>query len=1335
MKHTRNTGNSSASADFAQNLYLNIVKDDRIWRAERDTSLQLITEYLAGALDVSRVSIWILDNDTSLKCLDLFDADRGEHRSGREFNKLDYPKYFSVLDEGRIIDAHDAYTDPRTLEFAKSYLNPFHIGAMLNATLRTAGQSRGVISLENTTGPRLWTKKEKAGLLCVADLLTQLLMHHDLKYTVDRYESLLSNMQLAAFRCQFDATWTMEYISAGIQDISGYLPKEFFAPGAISFQSLIHPEDKPRVMQVVAQSIRGSQCFDLEYRIVHRTGEIRWIHQYGRTLVSSRGKIEALDGVLVNITQSKSVEALQGQKNELFLKISESLSGATGEAFFRHLTQELAKVLAVDFVFIARIRNQDNSIMETLAVYGEGKHQANFSYDLANSPCANVVDRGICAFSQGVQKHFPKDILLQKMGIEGYLGTPLTSSGGCVLGVMVALNSQAIKQVEMATALLKIFSVRASAELERQLAEQELITSKSYYQSLFHAAGDSIFMVQDGIIVDCNSTSLATFGAKRQELIGLSPIDISPEKQPDGSLSKGKALQKIEAAAGGTIQHFDWVHTNLKGEAFETEVTLSRINVDGKFQMLGIVRDVSERRRRDNIIKKQGEQLRASIESLPGIFYMFNQEGKVVHFNKAYLDHVGVSAEEALSLEAVQYVHPDDKERVGQALRRVMDEGKTEQIELRSIANRGQGPVVHLLATGKRTFLDGKPYIVGAAFDIGERVRAEENLEKSQQALKDHNQNLLILNTLSNRLFGLRREDEILDQALLSLSELPFSPLVVYWVVDTQRDQLCALKGANVNQRFDLQEIKIPLQGSLAGLALRERSPQISENIESDVRQSPELINIKRQLLGVVSEVSLPLFDRDKPLGVISVMYRQSRSFLEAETQALTSMVNNIAISITSARYTHRLQYQAQHDSLTGLYNRAALHSRLEEELTTKTEKLALMLVDLDRFKEVNDTLGHDIGDQLICTIGPRLQQVLQGWSVFLSRLGGDEFALLVQPSADEQALSELADLILEAIREPMAIEGVTLEISASIGIVICELSKIRREEILRRADVAMYHAKSTNVGYFLYRPEIDNHSREKLTLMAELRTAIDLDQFVMHYQPKIDLKTGKIVGFESLIRWQHPERGLIYPDEFIHLVEISDLIHPLTQLALRKSLVQLSEWNRAYNMKFTMAVNISTRNLLDNDFTKKLEELFRQLHCDAAHLELEITESTLISDPRRSLENLRTISKLGVQFSIDDFGTGYSSLAYLKQLPIETLKIDRSFVMDMDKNKHDEAIVSSTIALAHSLGMRVVAEGVERQNIQDMLSALGCDFAQGYHISKPVGASAATDLIQRAFH
>ncbi len=429
-------------------------------------------------------------------------------------------------------------------------------------------------------------------------------------------------------------------------------------------------------------------------------------------------------------------------------------------------------------------------------------------------------------------------------------------------------------------------------------------------------------------------------------------------------------------------------------------------------------------------------------------------------------------------------------------------------------------------------------------------------------------------------------------------------------------------------------------------------------------------------------------------------------------------MAKNAAGALVNARHATALAYQAKHDALTGLPNRAAIQDAIKSALIN-SPKMALILIDLDRFKDVNDTLGHNTGDRIICTIGPRITECLVASDIVFGRLGGDEFALVVHVS-DTLTLLEQADRIIKAIRKPFVIDTITLDLNASVGIAIKSEDVNDDKEILRRADIAMYHAKQHGGGHCFYSDDIDTHSREKLAIMSQLREAISENQFVFHYQPKIDLAEHKVVGVEALIRWQHPQRGLLFPDAFIELVEMTDMIHAVTRLALKKAIEQLQIWAEK-KCDLTIAVNVSTRNLLDAEFPTMLEGILRDSGVDPTRLEIEITENTLITDPERVRAILTSIAHLGVHISVDDFGTGYSSLAYLKRLPIHALKIDRTFIMDMENDQQDEMIVTSTVTLAHSLGLKVIAEGVETALAAKKLIAMGCDSAQGYFFSRPL--------------
>jgi diguanylate cyclase (GGDEF)-like protein len=384
--------------------------------------------------------------------------------------------------------------------------------------------------------------------------------------------------------------------------------------------------------------------------------------------------------------------------------------------------------------------------------------------------------------------------------------------------------------------------------------------------------------------------------------------------------------------------------------------------------------------------------------------------------------------------------------------------------------------------------------------------------------------------------------------------------------------------------------------------------------------------------------------------------------------------------------------------------------------------------MDLDRFKEVNDTFGHHYGDLLLRQAGERLQCALRGADT-LARLGGDEFAVLL-PVSDEADAADVAKRLLQTLEEPFAIEGHNLDIGASIGIAVCPDHAGDADTLLQRADVAMYVAKRSGTGYAVYTSDQDQHSPNRLSLAGELRHAIEQDQLVLYYQPKLDLSTREVVGVEALVRWQHPGQGLVLPDQFIPLAEQSGLIHPLAEWVLGEAARQYHQW-RSAGFDLPVAVNLSMRNLHDPRLSHTIAHLLATWNLTAAALHLEITESSLMADPDRALAVLGRLRELGLSIAIDDFGTGYSSLAYLKRLPVAELKLDRSFVRDMASDHRDRAIVRSTVELAHNLGLRVVAEGVEDRASQELLALLGCDQAQGYYISRPLPAADLTDWLR----
>lgn len=437
--------------------------------------------------------------------------------------------------------------------------------------------------------------------------------------------------------------------------------------------------------------------------------------------------------------------------------------------------------------------------------------------------------------------------------------------------------------------------------------------------------------------------------------------------------------------------------------------------------------------------------------------------------------------------------------------------------------------------------------------------------------------------------------------------------------------------------------------------------------------------------------------------------------------------VGRLLLTLREVRGLADSRRLAMTDDLTGLHNRRSFYDRAADDLGSASEAgepRAMLLVDLDRFKEINDTLGHRAGDQLLRQFAERLRAALPA-ARMLARLGGDEFVALLA-AADEATARRAGGAVLDALEEPFELEGMVAYMSASIGIALAPRDGRTRSELLRQSDIAMYRAKEQGSGVERANRSSDRPGRERLQLATDLRLALQREELVLHFQPKGDLASGRITGVEALARWQHPRHGLLYPDAFIEFAEQQSMMRPLTLEVLRLALRQQRAW-RDVGIELPVAINLSAANLLDARLPADVAALLAEYQLTPGMLQFEITEDTLMLDPDRAVDVLARLSELGIGFALDDFGTGYSSLAHLKRLPVEELKIDKSFVMDMTTDAGDATIVRSTIELARNLGLRVVAEGVETGDHWAALAALGCHTAQGYYLSRPLPAAALT--------
>lgn len=442
-------------------------------------------------------------------------------------------------------------------------------------------------------------------------------------------------------------------------------------------------------------------------------------------------------------------------------------------------------------------------------------------------------------------------------------------------------------------------------------------------------------------------------------------------------------------------------------------------------------------------------------------------------------------------------------------------------------------------------------------------------------------------------------------------------------------------------------------------------------------------------------------------------------------TQAFNTMRSDLV------ERERRILDLAYHDTLTRLPNRVMFSERLTQMIERATREggiFSLLVMDLDRFKLVNDTLGHHMGDSLLFEVGRRLSGILTREMDIVARLGGDEFALLL-PETDLDEAKRFARRIGAALDEPLLIDGHTIDVHSSVGIVAFPLHGTDFHTLMRRADVAMYAAKRVNMGASVYSAADDMHSPERLTLMTELRRAVEHDQLSLYYQPKVDLTNYQVKYAEALVRWIHPDRGFIAPDQFIPFAEQTGYIRVLTRWVVDRATRQLAEWH-AQGLDISVSINVSARDLLHASLPEVFETSMRKYGVSPEWIWIEITESAVMDDANTALQTLDQLHQMGLRLSIDDFGTGYSSLAYLKRLPVDEIKIDKSFVLGMMTDSDDEVIVRSTIDLGHNMGLKVVAEGVETEAAMLHLGWLSCDLVQGYHLSRPLPADKFSDWL-----
>lgn len=646
-----------------------------------------------------------------------------------------------------------------------------------------------------------------------------------------------------------------------------------------------------------------------------------------------------------------------------------------------------------------------------------------------------------------------------------------------------------------------------------------------------------------------------------------------------------------------------------------------------------------------------------------------------VYFSPRWKEILGYAEDEignSLS-EWESRVHPDDLESTLFDVQKNID-GKTEYYENIHRLRHKDGHWVWVLDRGKTLFENNKPVrMLGTHTDITKEK--EKQLEYAKQAL--------IMNQIHDSVISTDIEGTILSWNKGSEIMLGYS-----------KEEAI---GKNISMIFTLEDEHRHEE------YLRELSEQNFLSVDT------QLVTKDKERLAVISSLSLVKDENEQKMGLIYISQDISKR-KQAEKELLEQKVI--------------LEFQAHHDSLTGLYNRALFKKNLEKALFLAKEQntsIALLFIDLDNFKEINDSLGHATGDRVLISVAQRLKHLLTN-NETLARLGGDEFIIMLENIQNSREVSKLAQKIIHNLSLPMKFQETTLYVSCSIGISLYPNDGETLDNLMKYADSAMYKAKDEGRNNFqFYDVSMTELATKRVLIESALREALNNQEFLVYYQPQVNAKSGKLIGMEALVRWQHPTMGFLSPADFIPVAEATGLIVQLDRYVMRTAISQLVEWYKDGLNPGVLALNLTVQQIYQRDFIEMLRSTLQELECKPEWLELEVTESQIMKNPQEAVKILNVISAMGIELAIDDFGTGYSSLSYLKKLPLNKLKIDQSFVKDLPHNEHDIGITKTVIALAKSLNLSIIAEGVETQEQKDFLLESGCENVQGYFYSKPL--------------
>jgi diguanylate cyclase (GGDEF)-like protein/PAS domain S-box-containing protein len=1117
-----------------------------------------------------------------------------------------------------------------------------------------------------------------------------------LRASEEKFRSLISTVPGTIYRSSWPDQGVIDFISQQVEELTGHTPDEFLMKN-VSLKELVHSDDREMIERAIANAVQAHEQYSVNFRLLHTDGDYRWVHESGQGVYDAEGQALWRDATILDLSEHRRIEEALARERQLMNTLLET---TTDQVYFKDRASRFIKISVAQAEKFG-LESTEEAI---------GKTDFDFFSEEHARPAYEDEQRIIRTGEPLVdieEKETWED------GREAWVSTtkmPLHDDEGNIIGTY-GISRDITK---------------------RKRAEEAYAKERQLMNTLLETTTDQVyFKDRASRFIKISAAQAKKFGLESTEqAIGRTDFDFFSEEHARPAyedelriILTGEPLVDIEEKETWEDGREAWVST--------TKMPLrdDQGNIIGTY---GISRDITKRKRAEAAVQEDQERMEAVIATQRDVA-MSELDLETI------LQLVVARTQELTRADGAAVLLVDGDDLVVRAACGIASSQVGMHIPVAS------GIYSKWLAEGVPQRSDDLRADSDLAESVERRLIERGGARSLVGVPLQHAQETVgLLQVVAKRTHSFAQRDVDSLRLLAVVISAALSHAAEYQAKREQVEALAQFEAMYKDAAIGILMVELdgtiidgnPAITEMLGYSSQELVGQAVDALVYKEDRATASLRFGAIMSGKSDDRKLELRYRHKNgelvWGSLAVSVVRSE---EGEVQFGIYMIENVTERKNAEeelrRHAEQSEYNALHDALTGLPNRTLFCDRVEQALLTaerEGDRIALLILDLDRFKEINDTLGHAAGDDVLREVGGRLESCLRA-SDTVARLGGDEFGLLLQKQKGPSRIVPLLEKLQIAIEAPIEIDGLPLGIEGSVGVAFYPDDGMEVEELMRHADVAMYTAKEDHRGYSFYERTADTHDLVQLTLVGELRRAIDQGELVLHYQPKASFSEGTVDGVEALVRWNHPQRGLLAPDQFIPSALETGLMKPLTLYVLDEALRQVRAWHDE-GLDLSVSVNVGRRNMLDLSFPDDVAAALKARKADPSWLELEITESTILDDSFRSRAVFERLNEMGVKLSIDDFGTGYSSLAYLRDLPVSEIKIDRSFVLNMMTRADDEMIVRSTIDLGRNLGLQVVAEGVETEETWNRLAELGCDVAQGYLLTRPVPPEELTDWL-----